>query len=186
MRLLKNFAIYVRYSTNYKQKRGKMKNIKILMSQCGCNIAFAESVEKIVKESGLEASVSRIDDVVQMLPYNVMTLPALVVDERLVSTGKISEDKIKDVVEKKKPNIRIIRVTNMVWSKKNLGLTVPYPSDNYQKPMIKGAKKAAAKKSDDKSPENQLIKLREEMKPKMIYEFFQEKTKGKKKGKKKK
>ena len=40
-----------------------------------------------------------------------------------------------------------------------------------------------AKKSDDKSPENQLIKLREEMKPKMIYEFFQEKTKAKKKGK---
>lgn len=99
MRLLKNFAIYVRYSTNYKQKRGKMKNIKILMSRCGCNIAFAESVEKIVKESGLEASVSRIDDVVQMLPYNVMTLPALVVDERLVSTGKISEDKIKELIK---------------------------------------------------------------------------------------
>ncbi|SOD15848.1 Thioredoxin domain-containing protein [Fibrobacter sp. UWB16] len=76
-----------------------MKNIKILMSQCDCNIAFAESVEKIVKESGLEASVSRIDDVVQMLPYNVMTLPALVVDERLVSTGKISEDKIKELIK---------------------------------------------------------------------------------------
>jgi hypothetical protein len=101
-------------------------------------------------------------------------------------TPNITEDKIKDIVEKKKPNFRIVRVTNMVWSKKNLGLTVPYPSDNYQKPMIKGAKKAAAKKSDDKSPENQLIKLREEMKPKMIYEFFQEKTKAKKKGKKKK
>lgn len=99
MRMLKNFAIYVRCSTNYKQKRGKMKNIKILMSRCGCNIAFAESVEKIVKESGLEASVSRIDDVVQMLPYNVMTLPALVVDERLVSTGKISEDKIKELIK---------------------------------------------------------------------------------------
>jgi hypothetical protein len=99
MRLLKKFAIYVRYSTNYKQKEGKMKNIKILMSQCGCNIAFAETVEKIVKESGIEASVSRIDDVVQMLPYNVMTLPALVVDERLVSTGKISEDKIKELIK---------------------------------------------------------------------------------------
>lgn len=99
MRLLKNFTIYVRYSTNYKQKEDKMKNIKILMSRCGCNIAFAESVEKIVKESGIEASVSRIDDVVQMLPYNVMTLPALVVDERLVSTGKISEDKIKELIK---------------------------------------------------------------------------------------
>jgi hypothetical protein len=80
-------------------KEDKMKNIKILMSQCGCNIAFAETVEKIVKESGIEASVSRIDDVVQMLPYNVMTLPALVVDERLVSTGKISEDKIKELIK---------------------------------------------------------------------------------------
>lgn len=99
MRLLKNFAIYVRYSTNYKQKEDKMKNIKILMSRCGCNIAFAESVEKIVKESGIEASVSRIDDVVQMLPYNVMTLPALVIDERVVSTGKISEDKIKELIK---------------------------------------------------------------------------------------
>ena len=38
------------------KKEEIMKNIKILMSQCGCNIAFAESVEKIVKESGLEAS----------------------------------------------------------------------------------------------------------------------------------
>ncbi len=76
-----------------------MKNIKILISRCGCNIAFAESVEKIVKESGIEASVARIDDVVQMLPYNVMSLPALVVDERLVSTGKISEDKIKELIK---------------------------------------------------------------------------------------
>ena len=101
-------------------------------------------------------------------------------------TPSISEDKIKEVMEKKKPNFRIIRATNIIWSKKNLGLTVPYPSDNYKKPTIKGAKKAPAKKKDDKSPENQLIKLREEMKPKMIFEFFDEKPKGKKKGKKKK
>ena len=73
----------------------------------------------------------------------------------------------------------------MEWSKKNLGLTVPYPSDNYVKPVIKGAKKAQ-KKNDDKSPEAQLIKLREEMRPKMIFEFFKQEDKVKKKGKKKK
>ena len=118
---------------------------------------------------------------------NILEKPNQIMLLEINRTPSISEDKIKDVVEKKKPNIRIIRVTNMVWSKKNLGLTVPYPSDNYQKPLIKGAKKAAkAKKNDDKSPENQLIKLREEMKPKMIFEFFQAKPKGKKKGKKKK
>ena len=106
---------------------------------------------------------------------NILDKPNQIMLLEINRTPNITEDKIKDIVEKKKPNFRIVRVTNMVWSKKNLGL-----------PMIKGAKKAAAKKSDDKSPENQLIKLREEMKPKMIYEFFQEKTKAKKKGKKKK
>ena len=101
-------------------------------------------------------------------------------------TPLITDKKIEEIVEKKKPNLRIIRATNMVWSKKNYGLTVPYPSDNYVKPTIKGAKKAAPKKNDDKSPENQLIKLREEMKPKMIYEFYLPDDKKKKGGKKKK
>ena len=101
-------------------------------------------------------------------------------------TPKISDAKIEEFVEKKKPNMRIIRATNMVWSKKNLGMTVPYPSDNYVKPNIKGVKKAAPKKNDDKSPEVQLMKLREEMKPKMIFEFFKPAEKVKKKGGKKK
>ena len=117
---------------------------------------------------------------------NIIEKPNQVMLLEINRTPAITEDKIKETVEKKKPNFRIVRATNIIWSKKNLGLTVPYPSDNYQKPMIKGAKKPAAKKNDDKSPENQLIKLREEMKPKMIYEFFQEKPKAKKKGKKKK
>ncbi len=101
-------------------------------------------------------------------------------------TPKISDAKIEEFVEKKKPNMRIIRATNMVWSKKNLGTTVPYPSDNYVKPNIKGVKKAAPKKNDDKSPEVQLMKLREEIKPKMIFEFFKPAEKAKKKGGKKK
>ena len=101
-------------------------------------------------------------------------------------TPKISDAKINELVNSKKPNMRIIRASNVVWSKKNLGMTVPYPSDNYVKPNIKGVKKAAPKKNDDKSPEVQLIKLREEMKPKMIYEFFKPAEKVKKKGGKKK
>ena len=39
-------------------------------------------------------------------------------------TPSITDDKIKETVEKKKPNFRIIRATNIVWSKKNLGLTL--------------------------------------------------------------
>ncbi len=75
-----------------------MKNIKILVSECKCNQSFADSVERIVKEMGIEANVTRIDDIVQMIPYNVMSLPALVVDEKVVAKGKINDDEIRKVL----------------------------------------------------------------------------------------
>lgn len=75
-----------------------MKNIKILVSECKCNQSFADSVERIVKEMGIEATVTRIDDIVQMIPYNVMSLPALVVDEKVVAKGKINDDEIRKVL----------------------------------------------------------------------------------------
>jgi len=76
----------------------KMKDIKILISECKCNQAFAESVERIVKEMGIEANVTRIDNVLQMLPYNVMSLPALVIDEKVVAKGKIGDDEIRKLL----------------------------------------------------------------------------------------
>ena len=166
---------------------GLVSNLSKLVTAnlSGCTKINDSDVNSIVSNNG-NMRILRLSSCT-LLTNNILEKPNQIMLLEINRTPSISEDKIKDVVEKKKPNIRIIRVTNMVWSKKNLGLTVPYPSDNYQKPLIKGAKKAAkAKKNDDKSPENQLIKLREEMKPKMIFEFFQAKPKGKKKGKKKK
>ena len=154
----------------------------------GCSKLNDSDVNSIISNNG-NMKILRLSSCTLLtnnILENMIDKPNQIMLLEINRTPNITEEKIKDIVEKKKPNFRIIRVTNIVWSKKNLGLTVPYPSDNYQKPMIKGAKKAAAKKNDDKSPENQLIKLREEMKPKMIYEFFQDKTKAKKKGKKKK
>ena len=154
----------------------------------GCTKLNDNDVNSLISNNG-NMKILRLSSCVLLtnnILENILEKPNNLMLLEINRTPNISEDKIKDIAEKKKPNFRIIRASNMVWSKKNLGLTVPYPSDNYQKPMIKGAKKAAAKKNDDKSPENQLIKLREEMKPKMIYEFFQSKAKGKKKGKKKK
>ena len=160
----------------------------VTLNLSGCTKLNDSDVNSIVSNNG-NMKILRISSCTLLtnnILENILDKPNQIMLLEINRTPNISEEKIKDIVEKKKPNFRIIRITNMVWSKKNLGLTVPYPSDNYQKPMIKGAKKAAAKKNDDKSPENQLIKLREEMKPKMIYEFFQGKTKAKKKGKKKK
>ena len=154
----------------------------------GCSKITDNDVNSIIGNNGnlRILRVSNCTALTNNILENIIEKPNQVMLLEINRTPSITDDKIKETVDKKKPNFRIIRATNIVWSKKNLGLTVPYPSDNYEKPMIKGAKKPAAKKNDDKSPENQLMKLREEMKPKMIYEFFQEKPKAKKKGKKKK
>ena len=134
---------------------------------------------RILRLSNCTELTNNVIDSMLEKPNNLLLM-------ELNRTPKISDAKIEEFVEKKKPNMRIIRASNMVWSKKNLGMTVPYPSDNYVKPNIKGVKKAAPKKNDDKSPEVQLMKLREEMKPKMIFEFFKPAEKVKKKGGKKK
>ena len=155
----------------------------------GCSKVTDNDVNSIIGNNGnlRILRVSNCTALTNNILENIIEKPNQVMLLEINRTPLITDDKIRETMEKKKPNFRIIRATNIVWSKKNLGLTVPYPSDNYEKPFIKGKKKPAAKKKgDDKSPENQLKKLREEMKPKMIFEFFQSKPKAKKKGKKKK
>ena len=134
---------------------------------------------RILRLSNCTELTNNVIDSMLEKPNNLLLM-------ELNRTPKISDAKINELVNSKKPNMRIIRASNIVWSKKNLGMTVPYPSDNYVKPNIKGVKKAAPKKNDDKSPEVQLMKLREEIKPKMIFEFFKPAEKAKKKGGKKK
>ncbi len=75
-----------------------MKDIKILLKECKCSQSFAETVERVIKEMNIEANVTRIDNILQMLQYNVMTLPAIVVDEKVVAKGNISEDEIRKVL----------------------------------------------------------------------------------------
>ena len=163
-------------------------NKLITVNISGCSKVNDSNVNDIINGNSNSIRILRVsncplltDNILNNLNEKNTSLLVLEINR----TKNITDAKINETVENHKPNLRIIRATNMEWSKKNLGLTVPYPSDNYVKPVIKGAKKAQ-KKNDDKSPEAQLIKLREEMRPKMIFEFFKQEDKVKKKGKKKK
>lgn len=72
--------------------------IKILGTGCaGCKALYAH-VEEVVKELGLEATVVKEEDLVRIMSYNVMTLPALVIDGKVVAKGKISVKEIKEIL----------------------------------------------------------------------------------------
>ena len=72
--------------------------IKILGTGCaGCKALYTH-VAEVVKELGLEATVIKEEDLVRIMSYNVMTLPVLVVDGKVVAKGKISVKEIKEIL----------------------------------------------------------------------------------------
>ena len=71
-----------------------MKDVKVLVSGCDCNQKFLALVEKVVKENGIDAEVSAVSDIMEQMQYNVMSLPALVVDGQVVARGQKSEKEL--------------------------------------------------------------------------------------------
>jgi len=72
--------------------------IKVLGTGCSNCKALYAAVEKVVKELGINASLVKEEDMEKILNYNVMSLPALVIDEKVVAKGKISESEIKKIL----------------------------------------------------------------------------------------
>lgn len=63
--------------------------IKVLGSGCkNCHMQF-ENAQTAVNAMGLSVDVEYVTDMEQVMAYGVMSMPALVVNEKVVSMGKI-------------------------------------------------------------------------------------------------
>ena len=72
--------------------------IKVLGTGCSKCKALYAAVEKVVKENGINAELIKEEDLEKIMSYHVMVLPALVVNEKVVARGAISESEIKKVL----------------------------------------------------------------------------------------
>ena len=62
--------------------------IEVLGIGCSkCKKAYA-NVEQAVKETGIPAEIIKIEKIEDIMKYNVMMLPALIVDGKVKCTGK--------------------------------------------------------------------------------------------------
>lgn len=74
--------------------------IKVLGTGCSSCKALYETVKKAVEEMGIEANVAKEEDIVKIMNYNVMRLPGLVIDGKVVSSGKkLTVDEVKNLFE---------------------------------------------------------------------------------------
>lgn len=68
-----------------------MKNIKVLGPGCPkCKTTYA-NVLAALKQTGVEAEVIKIEDIEEMMKYNVLTTPVLMVDDVAKVKGRVAE-----------------------------------------------------------------------------------------------
>lgn len=74
--------------------------IKVLGTGCANCRALYSAVEQVVNELGLKADLVKEEDSMKIMEYNVMSLPALVVDGKVVAKGRITKDEIRTILTK--------------------------------------------------------------------------------------
>ena len=76
-------------------------SVKVLGSGCAkCN-ALEAAAKEALAELGMDTAIDHVTDFSQIAAWGVMTTPALVVDGRVVSFGKVlKKDEVKTILQK--------------------------------------------------------------------------------------
>lgn len=73
--------------------------IKVLGAGCSSCRALFNTVREAVAQLGINAEVVMEEDLAKIMEYNVMTLPAIVVDGKVISKGrKLNVEQVKDLL----------------------------------------------------------------------------------------
>ncbi|MBV1903934.1 MAG: thioredoxin family protein [Marinosulfonomonas sp.] len=64
-------------------------NIKILGSGCKKCLALADNTKAAAETAGIDPQIDKVTDVVAIAGYGLMSTPGLVIDEKLVASGRV-------------------------------------------------------------------------------------------------
>lgn len=65
----------------------------------GCDRLY-ENVTQAVEETGVEAEVEKVEDLMEIVKLGVMTSPALMIDGKMISAGRVmKKDEVKTYIQ---------------------------------------------------------------------------------------
>lgn len=74
-----------------------MIQIKILGSGCSkCKTTY-QNVLEALKQTNTEANVEKVEDFEEMMKYNVLTTPVLMIDEKTKIKGRVAQ--VNEIIE---------------------------------------------------------------------------------------
>jgi small redox-active disulfide protein 2 len=73
--------------------------IKILGTGCPKCKTLEKMTREVVEQNGINATISKVEDIVEIMKYGVMTTPALVINGKVEIKGRVpSSDEIKQLL----------------------------------------------------------------------------------------
>ncbi len=70
-----------------------MVSIKILGPGCPNCRRLEAAVRRVIEMQGIGAHVEKVSDLAEIVKYGILGMPGLVVDDRLVSAGRVPPEK---------------------------------------------------------------------------------------------
>ncbi len=71
------------------------KVIKILGTGCPKCKTMTGVVQAVISENNIDATIEKVEDIMEIMKFNVMTTPALVIDDVITIKGRVpSKDEV--------------------------------------------------------------------------------------------
>lgn len=94
LRIKNNVRIF---ANRINKKHINMTQIKVLGPGCPkCKTTYNNVLEAL-KQTNIEANVEKIEDIEEMMKYNVLTTPVLMIDDEMKIKGRIAQ--VREIVE---------------------------------------------------------------------------------------